>query len=540
MTFKSLLNLKQKTITGAVGILAVSVLLSRFLGIIRDRLLAGNFGTSIDLDIYFAAFKIPDLIYSIIFAGGIVVSLLPLFSDVYNKDKEKSWDFINNILNFFLISFVLIGILFFIFTPEIISSMVSGFDQNSINKTIDLTRLIFFSVLFFGLSSIFSTILNYFNRFVSYSLAPILYNVGIILGITLLAPQWGIMGVGLGVVFGSFLHLLIQIPTAIKCGYKYRFVLNIKDPGIKDFFTLILPRIIASSSAQINFIVITFIASGIGIGAISVFNLSNNLRYLPIGIIGVSFATASFPLLSKLWTEGKENEFCKSFVKVFNEVLYVSFPIGILIFILREEIIDIILKTGSFTSSDAQITSAALGLFFISTFAQTLVPIILRGFFSLKDTVTPTVIAIFFVILNLYLSLFFVSLFAGENFLTEIMRNLMGIDGLTNFSVLGLVLAFNIGLLFEFILLFYFFKRKFKNWNIKEIYISFIKIFSCSLLMGISAYYLLPIFRNIFNSSLIDFTLVTLVSLLIYVILTIALKMPEIKAVKRLIIKNGN
>ena len=540
MTFKSLLNLKQKTITGAVGILAVSVLLSRFLGIIRDRLLAGNFGTSIDLDIYFAAFKIPDLIYSIIFAGGIVVSLLPLFSDVYNKDKEKSWDFINNILNFFLISFVLIGILFFIFTPEIISSMVSGFDQNSINKTIDLTRLIFFSVLFFGLSSIFSTILNYFNRFVSYSLAPILYNVGIILGITLLAPQWGIMGVGLGVVFGSFLHLLIQIPTAIKCGYKYRFVLNIKDPGIKDFFTLILPRIIASSSAQINFIVITFIASGIGIGAISVFNLSNNLRYLPIGIIGVSFATASFPLLSKLWTEGKESEFCKSFIKVFNEVLYVSFPIGILIFILREEIIDIILKTGSFTSSDAQITSAALGLFFISTFAQTLVPIILRGFFSLKDTVTPTVIAIFFVILNLYLSLFFVSLFAGENFLTEIMRNLMGIDGLVNFSVLGLVLAFNIGLLFEFILLFYFFKRKFKNWNIKEIYISFIKVFSCSLLMGIFAYYLLPIFKNIFNSSLIDFILITLVSLLIYVILTIALKMPEIKAVKRLIIKNGN
>jgi len=168
------------------------------------------------------------------------------------------------------------------------------------------------------------------------------------------------------------------------------------------------------------------------------------------------------------------------------------------------------------------------------------VPIILRGFFSLKDTVTPTVIAIFFVILNLYLSLFFVSLFAGENFLTEIMRNLMGIDGLVNFSVLGLVLAFNIGLLFEFILLFYFFKRKFKNWNIKEIYISFIKVFSCSLLMGIFAYYLLPIFKNIFNSSLIDFILITLVSLLIYVILTIALKMPEIKAVKRLIIKNGN
>lgn len=185
------LNIKQKTIGSAVSILAIAVLFSRLLGVLRDRLLAGSFGASIDLDIYFAAFRMPDLIYSIIFAGGVLVSLLPLFSDVYNKNKEKSWDFINNLINIFLVVFVIMGILFFIFSSKIVGLMVSGFDAESIQKTIDLTRLIFLSVLFFGLSSIFSTILNYFNRFVSYSLAPILYNLGIIFGIVFLAPHWG-------------------------------------------------------------------------------------------------------------------------------------------------------------------------------------------------------------------------------------------------------------------------------------------------------------------------------------------------------------
>ena len=531
------LNSKQKTIGGAVSILAIAVLFSKLLGVLRDRLLAGSFGASIDLDIYFAAFKIPDLIYGIIFAGGVLVSLLPLFSDIYNENKEKSWDFINNLINIFLVVFVVVGILFFVFSPELVNKMVSGFDEGAIQKTIELTRLIFISVLFFGLSSIFSTILNYFNRFVSYSLAPILYNLGIIFGIIFLAPHWGIFGVGVGVVFGAFLHLLIQIPPAIKLGYRYKPIINFRDSKLKEFVTLIIPRIIASSSSQINFIVITFIASGIGVGAISVFNLSNNLRYLPIGIIGVSFATAIFPLLSKLWAEGQVNEFCNRFVKLFNEVLYISFPIGILIFVLRNEIVDIVLKTGSFSVVAAEITAAALGLFCISTFAQCLAPILLRGFFSLKDTVTPTVIAIFFVILNVFLSFFFVSVFSGDGMFTDVMKNILGLNGTVNFSVLGLVLAFNLGLLIEFLLLFYFFKKKIKELKYKEIYLTFAKVFCSSILMGVFAFYLLSIINT---SSLVRFIIVSLASFAFYAILTIILKMPEISAIKRLIRRNGN
>jgi len=542
MSLKGFLNSKQNTVTGAAVILTIAVLMSRLLGLLRDRLLAGAFGASINLDVYFAAFRIPDLVYSIIFAGGVIVSLLPLFSDLQNKDKEKSWDVINNILNIFMVCFVVFSALFFVFTPQIISSMVSGFDAEAIEMTISLSRLIFVSVFFFGLSSIFSTVLNYFNRFVSYSLAPILYNLGIIFGTVFLSSQFGVFGAGLGVVIGSMLHFLIQIPSAIKCGYRYKFIIDLKSKELREFVGLIIPRTIASSSSQINFIVTTFIASGIGAGAISIFNLSNNLRYLPIGIIGVSFATAVFPFLSKLWTEQKKEEFHYNFRKVFNEVLYVSFPIGILIFVLRNEIVNIVLRTGQFGSTAVEITAAALGIYVLSTFAQCLVPVLLRGFFSLKDTITPTAIAIFFVILNVYLSFFFVDIFSVSNVFTSFVKDILNLDGAMAFPVLGLVLAFNVGLLFEFILLFYFFYKKVGDFGIKNIFISFLKILFSSIVMGFVAIKSLPLVKNYFGDSFIgvsmEFASVCLLSFLVYGILTMMMKMQEAKSVKRIILKN--
>lgn len=542
MSFRKALHSSQNTVTGAAVILTIAVLLSRILGLVRDRLLAGTFGASPDLDIYFAAFRIPDLVYSILFAGGVIVSLLPLFAENFIKDKEKSWDVINNILNIFFISYIISAILFIIYTPQIISSMVAGFDEASIQKTIALTRLIFASVFFFGVSSIFSTILNYFNRFVSYSLAPIVYNLGIILGIVFLSPSLGVFGVGLGVIIGSFLHFLIQVPSALKCGYKYKFIIDFKSPALRDFFGLIIPRTIASSSSQINFIFITLIASGIGVGAISIFNLSNNLRYLPIGIIGVSFATAIFPLLSKLWAENKKEEYFKEFRKIFNEVLYISFPIGVLIFILRNEIVDIILRTGNFGSTAVTITAAALGLYFVSTATQCLVPVLLRGYFSLKDTITPTIIAIVSVVANICLSFLFVSVFNGNNFLVNFTKNILDLDGTANFSVLGLVVAFNIGMLFEFILLFYFFYKTVGDFGIKKIGITFLKILFSSIVMGIAAWYLLPYLKTIFGNSFvgvsIEFTVICLISFVVYCALTMILKMSEIGRVKNIILRN--
>jgi len=544
MSFKDIFDSEQKTITGAAIILTVSILLSRVLGLLRDRFLAGTFGASMNLDIYFAAFRIPDLVYSIIFAGGVVVSLLPLFSQHYENKKEKDgWDLINNVLNLFIVLFVITGILFWIFTPQIISSMVVGFDAHAKQVTIDLTRLIFLSVLFFGLSSVFSTILNYFNRFVSYSIAPILYNLGIIFGVLCLTSYFGVFGAGVGVVIGSFLHLIIQIPPAIRCGYRYKPVLNIFSKEIKEFIGIIIPRTIASSTAQINFIIITFIASTIGSGAISVFNLSNNLRYLPIGIIGVSFATAVFPSLSKFWAEGNKEQFNVQLRKIFSQVLYISFPVGILIYILRNEIVDIILKTGEFGGVAAELTAICLALYAISTFAQCLVPVLLRGFFSIKDTITPTFVAIFFVALNTALSFFFVSLFNGVEAIQRF--SFLGLELTGNgVSLAGLVFAFNLSLLMEFILLFVLLIDKIGDFGIKYLAKSFLKIFTSSIIMGFVSCQILLKINLLFTDSLIDsiikFVIVCFVALIVYLILGKIFKIEEAKYFFNKKSKNGN
>ncbi|MCK9577996.1 murein biosynthesis integral membrane protein MurJ [bacterium] len=547
---KNLISSKQSTIKGAAIILIITVFLSRILGLIRDRLLAGFFGAGIELDSYFAAFRIPDLIFNILFAGGIIVSLLPIFAEYQKKDEKESWKIINTMINFFIVSFLVFSTFFFIFTPQIISSTISSFPPEAQEATVILSRMIFISVLFFGISSVLSTILNYFNRFVAYSLAPIFYNLGIIFGVVFLAPHWGIYGAGVGVIIGSLAHLLIQLPSAIKCGYQYEFTLKLRHPAIKNLFTLMLPRAIAASASQINFIVATSIAASIGAGAISVFYFSNNLRYVPIGIIGVSFATAAFPVFSKLWAEEKREEFCKSFTSVFLQTMYVALPIGFLIFALRQPIVATILQTGQFGISSAEITAACLGMYVISTFAQCLVPILLRGFFSLKDTITPTAIALVFVVISYFLSIFFANLFQENIYVANIVKSIFGLNGTVNFGVLGLVFGFNLALLSEFLLLIIYFYKKIGDFGIKKMTISFIKMFAASLIMAISSVFILFFIQNSIDPILInlihlpeivyilfDLCLTSSIAIIIYIIITSIYGCKEVDFYKDCVLK---
>lgn len=556
MSIRDFFNSEQKSVKIAALIMIVAVLLSRFLGLIRDRLLAGTFGASIDLDIYYAAFRMPDLIYSIIFAGGILVSFLPIFSEYQKKDKQDSWNICNTILNSFTILYFIFFIIFFFLSPDFISILIGKFSPAYQAEAIGLTRLIFVAVFFFGLSSIFSTILNYFNRFVAYSLAPAFYNLGIILGTVFLSPYFGIFGAGIGVVIGAFLHFAIQIPVAIKCGYKYKPLINLKHPGIINFFKLVVPRVIASSSSQVNFLVATFFCSIIGVGAISVLNLSYNLSYLPVGILGVSFATAVFPLLSKLWVAQDKQEFYANFRKTFLEVLYTAFPIGILIFILRNQIVEIIYRTGKFDEGAVAITAACFGLYAISTFTQCLVPVLLRGFFSVKDTLTPTLIAVIYSILNLLLIFPFLVLFGGDpsftfdffgqavvftmpsfihanSFLIGATQTIFGITNIVNFPLMGLILFFNLVALFEFVLLFIFLYKKVGDFGVKQIALSFLKIFIATIIMGAVSIFTLNKTAHLFNhdfvGNLSQFVIVCFISAAVYFASTWALKSPEIK-----------
>ena len=311
--FGRFFNSQTKTISGAAGILAITALISRLLGLVRDRLLASTFGAGSDLDVYFAAFRIPDFVYNILIAGGVIVAFLPLFSEYFLKDKKEAWDFANNVLNVFLFFLVLISLGISIFAPILVKIITPGFNPQQISLTSLLTRILFLSPILLGLSSIFSGVLQYFNKFLAYSLAPVLYNLGIIMGIIFLAPASGILGVTLGVILGAFLHMVIQIPSAINSGFWYKPTFNLKDPKIKKVFSLMIPRTLGVAAPQINLMVVTAIASGLPAGAISIFTFANNLQQFPLGLIGIPFAIAAFPALSQDWAAQRKDEFIKKF-----------------------------------------------------------------------------------------------------------------------------------------------------------------------------------------------------------------------------------
>jgi len=416
----------------------------------------------LELDVYFAAFRIPDFVYNILILGGLIVAFLPLFAEYFARNKNEVWQMTNYILNAFLIFLISISFIFFILTPWLVKWIFPGFGPEHYKLAIPLVRLLFLSPIFFGVSNLLSGILQYFQRFFVYSLTPILYNLGIIFGILFLTPHFGIFGVGIWVVFVAFLHMAIQIPAARNCGFHYKFLLDFKHSALKRIFKLMIPRVFGVAAQQINLIVITAIASTITSGSIAIFSISNNFQSLPVGIIGASFAVAVFPTLSRFFAENQKKEFLEHFSSIFRQILFFIIPISISIFLLRNPIIEIIYKTGKFGLGDVKLTSACLAIFSVSIFAQSLIPLFLRAFFSWQDTKTPTLITVSAVTLNIILAFSFLHLLTISNLFTNFIRGFFNIAEIADISILGLPLAFSISAILQFILLFIFFKKRFK------------------------------------------------------------------------------
>ncbi len=538
---KSLINYKTKSVNKSAGILTVSAVVSKILGIVRDWLLAKNFGAGSELDVYFTAFKIPDFIYNILILGGMLVSFLPLFSEYFSKNKELAWKFTSNLLNIFIVSLITLSFILFFFTPSLIDIIAPGFSYQQTEQAITLTRIMLLSPIFFGLSSIFSGILQYFNKFFIYSLCPVIYNLGIIFGILFLSPKMGILGVVLGVVFGTFLHFVIQIPSVIDCGFQYKAVFDLDNYKINKVFSLMLPRMFGVSAQQINLIITNAIASTLAEGSITIFNFANNIQYFPVGIIGVPFAVAAFPTLSKNLAENNKERFIDNFSKIFNQIVYLTLPATVFIFILREEIVGILLQHGLFSPLSAKLSSSSLGLFCLGILASALIPLLFRAFFALQDTKTPTLIALFSMAVNIVLSF----LFTKEWFyLHQKLRNIFSFLRTADIAVLGLPLAFSVAVILQLVLMILFLKNKFKEIDFEKIGTNFLKVLFSSLVLFFSSYVLKFLVSEIFTtqSLFLDFFQVFIIGTigsLIYLLVTLILSVSSTDLILAKIFKNA-
>ena len=539
---KRLMNHTSKTVFSAAFILAVMALLSRVLGLLRDRMLAGKFGAGDDLDIYFAAFRLPDLIYSILIMGAISSAFIPVFAEYFKKDEKEAWSLAGKLFNWIFLIIIGLSLIFIIFAPQVVSFLAPGFSGAKKSMTVLMTRIMFFSPLLLGLSSIISGALQYFHRFFVYSLAPIMYNAGIIIGILFFVPKMGLIGLAWGVVLGAGLHLLIQLPSVIYSGFKFKLGISLHS-GIKKILKLTIPRTIGMAGAQINYVVITAIASSLAVGSIAIFNLANNLQNVPIGIIGISFATAVFPRLANSSAEKDGSKFSKDFSSAFSQILYFVLPIAAIFFVLRAQIVRLVLGTGQFGWADTRLTAAALGIFAISVFAQSLIPLISRAFYSLHDTKTPVSISLIGIGLNIVLSIGFVWVLNGNNMFSSFFSDLFRLGGIKKFAVLGLPLAFSLSSIFNFVVLMKFFNKKTKEWGAKYVLNSIYKMILSCVGMSVVIYGCLQFLNLFFNTqTFLGLFLQTGISALIgagvYFAVSLWYKLPEPISFMKKIFKN--
>jgi putative peptidoglycan lipid II flippase len=481
------------SITIAALLVALSSLLSRFLGIFRDRILAGEFGAGDTLDIYYAAFRVPDIIFNLLVLGALSAGFIPILTalirdhdatDKRQKLKErnaKAWELVNDIMNLMIVTLVALSFIGIIFAPQIVRLMVPGFSPEKQALTASLTQIMFLSPIFLGISSILGGILQTFKRFFVYSLSPIFYNIGIIVGALYLVPIYGVFGLAWGVVLGAFFHMLVQLPLIFRLGYSYRIRLNIRNENLRKIIYMMLPRTLSLATAQINLLVITIMASHLSGGSLAVFNFANNLQSFPIGIFGISFAVAAFPVLSNVAFDKKK--LVRNVSQVFRQILFFIVPATVLLMSLRAQIVRVVLGTGSFGWQDTLATIDTLGFFALSLFAQATIPLLTRVFYARHDTKTPLYIGLFSVLSNVLLSLWLPKL--------VIMKQMLDVNGelitvATSLGVSGLALAFSIASILNFVLLWIALRYELGDLDEQRVFWSALKFSVAALAAGIA------------------------------------------------------
>lgn len=533
-------------------------LASRILGVLRDRILAGQFGAGDELDIYFAAFRIPDLIYNLLVVGALAAGFIPVFTAHWQKGKnisssqmrletdstlqeggglrrgvedetinlnttspspssteegrenEGAWYLANNLLNIVGLGLIVVCGVAAIFTKQIVPLITPGFNPEKIDLTVNLTRIIFLSPVFLGISGVFSGILQSFKNFLAFALAPIFYNLGIIFGALFLTKYFGIYGLGIGVVIGAFLHMLIQIPPVAARGFKYKAVFNFNHDGIKRIGRLMLPRTISLGVSQLNFLAMTFVASTLAAGSIAIFNFAYNIYTLPFGIIAVSYAVAVFPSLTEAAVKKDWQEYAKNFSSTFRQILFFIIPATVFLVVLRAQIVRVILGSGKFDWNDTILTINTLQYFLLGLFADSLILLIVRGFFALEDTKTPAIITF----LGTFIRLAFAYFFAKY------------------FGVAGLALGYAVGGIISMALLWIFLEEKVGDLRQNEIIAAGFKILLSAAFAGLASYGTLYLvapmvdmrtFTGIFTQGLAA----GLVGVIVYIVAGLLLKSQE-------------
>jgi len=523
-TVKKLLNRRSETIFGAGLLMSALAFLGSLVGIVRNALLASHFGASHSLDVYYASFRLPDLIYNIFIIGAISAAFIPLFNEYLSKDKDKAWQFSTLIIFCIGCFLTIFGLIVVVFARPLLSMFLVGFDQENLQLAILLTRIMMIQPIILGISSIFSGILRSFRLFFVSALAPVIYNLGIIIGIIFFVPLFGLKGLALGVVLGACFHLFVQLPSVLEIGYRFRLS-SISgffsfSSGFKKLIVIMSSRASSIIISQLFLVGITSITTLLKEGTLTIFNFVDNI--LPYTTFALPFADAAFPQLSRLEAEKNQIDFMKVFEDTLSHILFFIIPLAIWCIVFREPIVRLLLGYGKFDWQATTTTMKVLTYLAIGMIFQSVNYYLLKTFFAKKDAKKP-----FFASLFAYSIGFFFCYKLGVKF---------GIVGLAG----GIIFTY---ILYSLLLLY--FLRIHVNYSLaslKEFYMKLIKIIIVSAISGLVGYVTLSLMTNILSLErvihlIIDAGIAFLFTLTTFIILSNRFQIKEIQELKSLVLK---
>jgi putative peptidoglycan lipid II flippase len=468
----------------AAYLLAAFALLSQLLALVRDRLFAAEFGAGHTLDIYYAAFRIPDLLFATVASLLSLYALLPVLSRLAQDDEGRMVSFLRQMLLFFFVGMGIISLVAFILAPWLLRLLAPGINSPEL---LLLTRILLLQPIFLGASNILANLTQMRHRFLLYSISPLLYNLGIIAGVVFLYPRMGVAGLGWGVVIGACLHLLVQVPFF--ASERSSNPMPLKE-SLREFWKVLalsVPRTLSLGANQISLAALTAIASFLAPGSISIFMFGWNLQAVPLTIIGVSYSVAAFPTLSKLHASGDTSAFARHVEVALRHIFFWTIPATVLIIVLRAQLVRAILGAGAFDWAATKLVAAALALFIISLLAQSASLLIARAYYAAGNTHKPFYFGIIDVVVSVSSALLFIALFHGSFLLRWWLEALLRVSDLAGTTVLMLAFAMALGSIAEFAVGFWYLRRDF-NLELKPLWRLTFESLGAAILGGAAAY----------------------------------------------------
>lgn len=461
-----LITRRQTSILSAAFVIMAAYAASGILGLVRNRLLAATFfgGREAELDVYFAAFVIPDTLFQLLIIGALSAAFIPVFSQYLKRGEEEASALASAAINVITLIFLILVAIVFVASPHLARLIAPSLSAERVSLLATLLRIMLGAQVFFAFSGFLTGIIQAHQRFLIPALAPIAYNLGIITGILLLSGTIGIFGPAIGVIVGAALHFLIQVPLASKLGFRYRLTFGINHPGVKEIRRLMPLRSLTLAVDQVERFIAVFIATSLSAGSLAIFNFARQLYLLPITLFGTTIGQASFPTLSAEIASHEKTEFTKTLRASLLQVLYLSLPASVIVLVLRLPAVRIAYGARNFPWEATLLTGRTVAVLALAIPIQSMIGVVTRAFYALHDTKTPFITAAVSAALTALLSFVFAQGMA--------------------LGVMGLGLALATSTLAHTLLLFILLDKKVKLLN-AELVVPGVKILIASLTTGV-------------------------------------------------------